>query len=193
MPPESLARVQRMLKAVSAEVERSVSPALAGELRHLVGCGGAEPGASEVRIEYASLLGWVGGLVIGMYGQLEDAKRDLYMAGHAPGKGPGGGDSRPGTGVVGAACRLGACLAWVGRGTGLVPDPAVEAFAERAAAGTPEQPPVCRAPESPQVPVQQAGKLRGDRDRPDGAFRAEFEAAGLAWGAVASPGTRRPG
>jgi hypothetical protein len=38
-----------------------------------------------------------------------------------------------------------------------------------------------------------AGKLRGDRDGPDGAFRAVFEAARLAWRAVASPGTRRPG
>ena len=53
---------------------------------------------------------------------------------------------------------------------GLVPDPAVEAFAERAAAGTPEQPPVRGAPEGLQVPVQEAGKLRGGRDRPDGAL-----------------------
>jgi len=63
--------------------------------------------------------------------------------------------------VVGAACRLGACLAWAGRGTGLVPDPAIEAFAERAAAGTLEQPPIFGAPEGPQVPAQEAGKLRG--------------------------------
>ncbi|HUY45424.1 MAG TPA: proteasome activator [Streptosporangiaceae bacterium] len=99
MPPESLARVQRLLKAVSAELERSVSPALAEELRHLVDWGRAEPDASEVRIEYASMLGWVGGLVIGMYSQLEDAKRDLRMAGHSAGRGPGGGDSPGGTGV----------------------------------------------------------------------------------------------
>ena len=62
--------------------------------------------------------------------------------------------------------------------------------AERAAAGTPEQPPIFGAPESPQVPAQEAGKLRGDRDHPDGALRAVFEAAGLAWGAVAGPGPR---
>jgi hypothetical protein len=42
--------------------------------------------------------------------------------------------------VVGAACRTGACVARDGCGTGLVPDPAVLAFAERPAAGTPEQP-----------------------------------------------------
>jgi hypothetical protein len=94
--------------------------------------------------------------------------------------------------VVGAAGRPGACLARDGRGTGLVPDPAVKAFAERAAAGTPEQPPICGAPEGLQVPAQEAGKLRRDRDRPDGAFRAVFEAARFAWRAVASPGTRRP-
>lgn len=97
MPPESLARVQRLLKAVSAEIERSVSPALAEELRHLVDFDGAEPDAGEVRIEYASLLGWLGGLVIGMYSQLEDTKHDPHMAGHAPGGGQPGGDARPGT------------------------------------------------------------------------------------------------
>ena len=72
--------------------------------------------------------------------------------------------------VVGAACRTGACVARDGCGTGLVPDPAVLAFAERPAAGTPEQPPVCSAPVSLQVMAEEAGKLRGDRDRPDGAF-----------------------
>jgi hypothetical protein len=77
-----------------------------------------------------------------------------------------------------------------GCGAGLMPDPAVEAFAERAAAGTLEQPPICGAPEGLQVPAQEAGKLRGDRDRPGGAFRAVFEAAGFAWGAVAGPGPR---
>ena len=72
--------------------------------------------------------------------------------------------------VVGAACRLGTCPVFRdGCGAGLVPDPAVEAFADRAAAGTPEQPPIFGASEGPQVPAQVAGKLRGDRDRPDGA------------------------
>jgi hypothetical protein len=57
--------------------------------------------------------------------------------------------------IVGAAHQLGACLARDGCGAGLVPDPAVEAFAERAAAGTPEQPPIFGAPESPQVQAQE--------------------------------------
>src|ERR1700730_6768115 len=93
----------------------------------------------------------------------------------------------------GAGCGRVTCLAWEGCGAGLVPDPAVDAFAERAAAGPPEQPPICGASKGLQVPAQEAGKLRGDRDRPDGTFRAVFEAAGLAWRVVASPGPRRPG
>ena len=84
------------------------------------------------------------------------------------------------TQIVGAARRLGACpVLRHGRGTGLVPDPAIEAFADRAAAGTLEQPPIGGAPESLQMPAQEASKLRGDRDRPDGAFRPVFEAARL--------------
>ena len=64
--------------------------------------------------------------------------------------------------VVGAAHRLGACpVLRHGRGAGLVPDPAVEAFAERADAGTPEQPPIFGASEGLQVPAEEAGKLRG--------------------------------
>ena len=51
--------------------------------------------------------------------------------------------------VVGAAGRRGACpVLWDGRGAGLVPDPAVKAFAERAAAGTAEQPPIFGAPKA---------------------------------------------
>jgi hypothetical protein len=91
--------------------------------------------------------------------------------------------------IVGAAHRPGACpVLRHGRGAGLVPDPAVEAFAERAAAVAPEQPRIFGAPESVQVPAQETGKLRGDRDRPDGAVRPVFEAARFPWGSVASPG-----
>ena len=71
--------------------------ALAEELRHLVDWNGAEPDAAEVRIECASLLGWLGGLVIGMYSQLEDSRRHQHLADHTSGSGPGGRDSRHGT------------------------------------------------------------------------------------------------
>jgi hypothetical protein len=137
-----------------------------------------------------------GDLVVARHAVGVDGEQNVHAVpgagSHFGGRGAGGQPQRQRgmAKVVGAACRRGACLAWVGRGAGLVPDPAVEAFAERAAAGTLEQPPVCGAPEGPQVPAQEAGKLRGDRHRPDGAFRAVFEAAGLAWGAVAGPGTR---
>src|SRR6266571_1229524 len=95
------------------------------------------------------------------------------------------------TQIVRAAQQLGAWRSTTQCcGAGLVPGPAIHAFAERAAAGAAEQPPIFGASEGPQVPAQEAGKLRGDRDRPDGAFRAVFEAAEFAWGAVTSPGTR---
>ena len=44
-----------------------------------------------------------------------------------------------------------------------------------------------------QVMAEEAGKLRGDRDCPGGAFGAVCEGARFAWGSVACPGTRRPG
>ena len=80
MPPESLARVQRQLAAVSAEIERSVSPALADELHRLLGHQAVGPGPREMRIEYVALLGWVSGLVIGMLSQLEAARTDQQQA-----------------------------------------------------------------------------------------------------------------
>jgi hypothetical protein len=108
---------------------------------------------------------------------------DLVVAGYAVGVGgeqdthavPGAGRDLGGRGaggqpqrqcgmaqIVGAAHRPGACpVLRHGRGAGLVPDPAVEAFAERAAAVAPEQPRIFGAPESVQVPAQETGKLRG--------------------------------
>ena len=92
MPPETLARIRQLLETATTEPRRSISPALARELDHLIGDGGSEASASEVRIQYASLLGWLGGLVIGMYRQLEEAKRDLLLAEHRGG--PGDPESR---------------------------------------------------------------------------------------------------
>ena len=72
LPPEAVARLQRQLKAAIAELEHSVSPALAGELDGLTRQDGtAPPTVSELRIEYASLLGWTGGLVIAMLEELQ--------------------------------------------------------------------------------------------------------------------------
>ncbi len=72
LPPGALARLQRQFDAFVAELERSLSPALAGELRHLVSrTEPTAPTADELRMEYASLLGWTGGLVVGVLSQLE--------------------------------------------------------------------------------------------------------------------------
>jgi proteasome activator-like protein len=71
LPPEAVAGLQRQLKAAIAELERSVSPALAGELDYLTRQNDTTLAtASELRVEYASLLGWTGGLVIAMLDQL---------------------------------------------------------------------------------------------------------------------------
>jgi hypothetical protein len=79
-----LARLQRQFAVLTAELERSVSPALAGELRHLVGGEKAAAAtADELRIMYASLLGWTSGLVIGMLNQLDAAS--AKAAGSRPG------------------------------------------------------------------------------------------------------------
>ena len=72
--PEAVLRLQRQLDALIAELERSLSPALVGELHHLVG---PKPGpgltADELRVEYATVLSWTIGLVIGILTELEVA------------------------------------------------------------------------------------------------------------------------
>jgi len=72
LPPEAVAGLQRQLKAAIAELEQSVSPALVDELDYLTRQNGTAPAtASELRVEYASVLGWTGGLVIAMLDQLQ--------------------------------------------------------------------------------------------------------------------------
>jgi hypothetical protein len=73
LPPQTLAHVQELLTAVETDIERAVSPALAAELRRVLGTRPPGADAASVRIEYAALLGWLGGLVIEMLGQLEAA------------------------------------------------------------------------------------------------------------------------
>lgn len=73
IPPQTRERLQRMLDAVSVEIERSVSPPLAREFHTLIRCGRAADGTAALRIEYASLLGWASGLVVAMLDQLSDA------------------------------------------------------------------------------------------------------------------------
>jgi len=59
--------------AVVTELERSVSAPLADELCNLLRPQTTSPGRDELRIECASLLGWTGGLVLGILDQVEAA------------------------------------------------------------------------------------------------------------------------
>ncbi len=76
LPPGARSRLRRVLTEVSKELSQCVSPALADELGGLLGPGAAVPDAAELRIDYALLLGWLGGLVIAMLDQLESAARN---------------------------------------------------------------------------------------------------------------------
>lgn len=80
LSPEVLARASLLIKKMRAEIERSVSPALAVELHDLLGCGQAEPDAAQLRFEYTALLGWVSGLVIAMLSELENARNEPLVA-----------------------------------------------------------------------------------------------------------------
>jgi hypothetical protein len=84
--PEAVTRLQRQLDVLIAELEQSLSPALAGELHRLIG---RKPGtdltAGELRVEYATLLSWTIGLVIGILTELEMAgARVARAAGPVP-------------------------------------------------------------------------------------------------------------
>jgi len=83
--PEAVPRLQRQLDALTAELERSLSPALARELHHLVG---PKPGpaltADELRVEYATVLSWTIGLVIGILTELEVAGARTARAASRP-------------------------------------------------------------------------------------------------------------
>jgi hypothetical protein len=80
-----VARLQRQLDALTAELERSLSPALAAELHRLVGReAGPELTADELRVEYASLLSWTIGLVIGILTELEVASTKTLRAASRP-------------------------------------------------------------------------------------------------------------
>jgi len=76
LPPGARGRLRRVLTGVSAELGQCVSPELAEELDGLLGPGTAVPDAGELRVDYALLLGWLGGLVIGILDQLESAARN---------------------------------------------------------------------------------------------------------------------
>jgi hypothetical protein len=74
LPPQAAPRLQHLLETVRADLERSVSPALAGELRHLTNWPAGPHGLDELRVESVSLLAWTGELVLAMLAQLEAAQ-----------------------------------------------------------------------------------------------------------------------
>lgn len=74
LPTAAQARLGQQLETVTAELEKSVSPILASELRHLGGHDATTPLTSaELRVSYSGVLGWTGGLVIAMLDQLATA------------------------------------------------------------------------------------------------------------------------
>jgi hypothetical protein len=74
LPPQAAPRLQQLLETVRADLERSVSPALADELRHLTNWPAGPHGLDELRVESVSLLAWTGELVLAMLAQLEAAQ-----------------------------------------------------------------------------------------------------------------------
>ena len=85
LPPEMTARLQRQLDALTAELERSLSPALAGELHRIIDWDmDTELTAGELRVEYATLLAWTIGLVIEILTQLEAAGARIARPGPQP-------------------------------------------------------------------------------------------------------------
>ena len=83
--PEARARLQRQLGAFTAELERSLSPALAGELHRIIDRDkDTELTADELRVEYATLLAWTIGLVIEILTQLEAAGARIARPGPQP-------------------------------------------------------------------------------------------------------------
>jgi hypothetical protein len=83
--PEMTARLQRQFDALTAELERSLSPALASELHHIIDRDeDTELTADELRVEYASLLAWIVGLVIEILTQIDAADAKIGMPGSRP-------------------------------------------------------------------------------------------------------------
>lgn len=81
IPQTAVAAFQRQLRADASELRRSLSPELAGELDRLMSHDDAVPlGADELRVEYATLLGWLGGVVIAMLDQLEQCGTSAVAA-----------------------------------------------------------------------------------------------------------------
>jgi Bacterial proteasome activator len=81
LPPEVIARRRRQLDAAVAELETSLSPALADELHRLIGPKkDAELSADELRVERATVLAWTAGLLTEVLSQIDEAAAKTVRA-----------------------------------------------------------------------------------------------------------------
>ena len=79
--PEVITRLRRQFDAVVAELETSLSPALAGELNRLIGPGkDTELSADELRVEYATLLAWTASLLVEVLSEIDAADARTFRA-----------------------------------------------------------------------------------------------------------------
>jgi hypothetical protein len=73
LPPAGMPGLQQQLQVVRHELERSVSPPLAAELRRILPPGDLAPSPGALRIECAALASWVASLVVRMLAVLAAA------------------------------------------------------------------------------------------------------------------------
>lgn len=74
LPPESIPQLQRQLQLIRRELEGTLSPALAVELRAIAPPRDETPTAAGLRIECAALTTWTGSLVIQMLSAIAACK-----------------------------------------------------------------------------------------------------------------------
>lgn len=74
LPPEVIPRLQRQLQEIRRELDSTVSPALAAELRRTAPPWEEAPSAAGLRIECAVLTSWAGSLTIQMLSALTAAR-----------------------------------------------------------------------------------------------------------------------
>jgi hypothetical protein len=77
LPPEGVPKLQRQLQAIRRELENTVSPPLAAELRRILPPQDEAPSADALRIQCAALLSWADSLAIQMLSELEAARARL--------------------------------------------------------------------------------------------------------------------
>lgn len=74
LPPEGMPRLQRQLREIRGELEHTVSPALAAELRRIAPPSDEAPSAAGQRIECAVLTSWTGSLTMQMLSTVATAR-----------------------------------------------------------------------------------------------------------------------